>query len=107
MRLMTVHELAAPWPSLCSSWFTRVMRAFQRADPRPRAQVFIVDVEGAAVFHPADSVQVSPRDDGVACGISCAAGAEVDDSGELSAAGEKVVGGDVAVKSVRVRCLPC
>ena len=67
----------------------------------------IVDVEGAAVCHPADSVQVSPRDDGVAGGISCSAGAEVDDSGELSAAGEKVVGGDVAVKSLRVRCPPC
>ena len=66
----------------------------------------IVDVEGAAVCHPANSVQVSPRDDGVAGVISCSAGAE-----SMTAVscppGEKVVGGYVAVKSLRVRCPPC
>ena len=67
----------------------------------------ILDPEDAAECRPADSVEVSPCDDGVAGGISDAAGAEVDDSGELSVAGEKVVGGDVAVKSLRVRCPPC
>ena len=73
------------------------MRAFQRAQPRPRIQVAGVHRELAAEHLPALAGQVRPGDDGVAGGIADGRAAEVDYGTEMAILNQQVGYGDVAV----------